>query len=117
MVGSLLVQPSGRDTDSYFCAGAVNNVTCTYVQAPGDQFQSMVGEELTQMLQFFDEFGCKPVLLLSTTPDRQEVDCLCRIDYGGKDIGPSQKVLPKTAKVQTWEDFVKASDWSKVLSG
>ncbi|KAJ9107079.1 hypothetical protein QFC20_003804 [Naganishia adeliensis] len=73
----------------------INNVKCTYVQAPADQFQSMVGAELTQMLQFFDEFGY----------------------YGGKDIEPSQKVLPETAKVQTWEGFVKASDWSKVLSG
>lgn len=36
-------------------------------------------------------------------------------DYGGKNIAPSQAVL--TTKVQTWQDFVKSEDWSKVLSG
>ncbi|KAI5452805.1 hypothetical protein NCC49_000550 [Naganishia albida] len=75
--------------------GQVNGVKCAYAQVPAEAFQGMAGEEITQMLQFFDEFGY----------------------YGGKDIGPSQKVLPSSAKVHTWEDFVKASDWSKVLSG
>jgi hypothetical protein len=96
---------------------AVNNVKCSFAPAPGDQFKAMVGEEFTEMLQYFAEFGCRfppypyPPTLLVKGADTGLVD------YGGKDIEPSQAVLPETAKVQTWADFVKASDWSKTLSG
>ncbi|KAJ9116859.1 hypothetical protein QFC22_004516 [Naganishia vaughanmartiniae] len=75
--------------------GEVNNVNCSFYQAPVEQFQAQAGEDLTQMFQWFQDFGY----------------------YGGKDVKPSQEVLSPNAKVQKWRDFVKESDWSEVLNG
>ncbi|GHJ86534.1 hypothetical protein NliqN6_2936 [Naganishia liquefaciens] len=75
--------------------GEANGVKCSYAPAPVDQFKAMVGDEFTEMLQYFAEFGY----------------------YGGKDVTASQAVLAENARVQTWREFVKAEDWSKVLSG
>ncbi|KAJ9101885.1 hypothetical protein QFC21_003225 [Naganishia friedmannii] len=75
--------------------GEVNNVKCAFYPAPVEQFKAQAGEDLTQMFQWFQDFGY----------------------YGGKDVKPSQEVLSPNAKVQKWSDFVKESDWSKVLNG
>jgi len=37
----------------------VHGKTCNYVSVPSDKFQAMAGEELTQMLAYFGEFGCE----------------------------------------------------------
>jgi hypothetical protein len=80
----------------------------------------MAGEEVTQMLQWFSDFGCerlwKWVQLCSgggLTYYWNRLD----IDYGGKDVTPSKKFIAADVKVQTWSDFVKTSDWSKVFAG
>lgn len=41
----------------------MNGVKCAYAQVPAEAFQGMAGEEITQMLQFFDEFGCESLPL------------------------------------------------------
>ncbi|KAJ9106020.1 hypothetical protein QFC19_003356 [Naganishia cerealis] len=66
----------------------------SYHPVDATTFASQAGEEITQMLQYFSEFGY----------------------FGGKDVGPSKKVLAKDEKVQTWFEFVKTADWSKVVS-
>ncbi|KAJ9110420.1 hypothetical protein QFC19_001545 [Naganishia cerealis] len=72
----------------------VNNVKTLFFQLPVEQFQAQAGDDLTQMFQWFQDFGY----------------------YGGKDIAPSQEVLRPDVKVDKWRDFVKRSDWSKVLN-
>jgi len=57
-------------------------------------FQQMAGEDLTQMMQYIEEFGY----------------------YGGKDLGASRKILPDGYQPHTWEQFVKEADWSKILA-
>ncbi|KAJ9115148.1 hypothetical protein QFC24_007059 [Naganishia onofrii] len=74
--------------------GQVVGKKASFYPVDAATFASKAGEEITQMLQYFSDFGY----------------------FGGKDVGPSKKVLPADVKVQTWAEFVKVSDWSKVLS-
>jgi len=69
-----------------------------YVQITEEQFKAAapfptpaVKQEFLDMFLYFDEFGY----------------------YGGKDISTSQQGLAR--QPNTWADFVKATDWSKVL--
>ncbi|KAG7529895.1 hypothetical protein FFLO_05343 [Filobasidium floriforme] len=74
--------------------GQVNGVKATYYPMPSDQFKAVAGEEITEMMGWFSDFGY----------------------YGGKEIESSQKLLPEGVKVNTWKTFVEAQDWSKVLA-
>jgi len=66
----------------------------TYQYVPPSVFQTQAGEEMTQMFSWFNDFGY----------------------YGGEDVKKSQKVLSPQESVQSWSDFVVASDWTKALS-
>lgn len=99
---------------------------------PADQFKAVAGEEITEMMGWFSDFGCEFELFISpsTTFSRPSpiadlvpifvlVDLVALstlLDYGGKEIESSQKVLPEGVKVNTWKTFVEAQDWSKVLA-
>ncbi|KAJ9125650.1 hypothetical protein QFC22_000612 [Naganishia vaughanmartiniae] len=76
-------------------------------------FASMAGEEITEMVQYFSDFGFFPFTI---SLNESALGLSFTLDFGGKDVGPSKKVLPADEKVKTWAEFVKASDWSKVLS-
>ena len=72
------------------------------------------------MMQYFGDFGCEspcprtilPRPCLIPLPGRS----INPIDFGGKDIAPSQKVLAKDSSVHTWKAFVEAQDWSKITA-
>jgi hypothetical protein len=87
-----------------------------------EQFQAQAGDDLTQMFQWFQDFGCESHLLRISLDSfiSSLLTCSIRcemIDYGGKDTKPSQEVLSPNAKIQKWKEFVKESDWTKVLNG
>jgi hypothetical protein len=104
-----------------FSLGLVVGKKASFYPVDAATFASKAGEEITQMLQYFSDFGCKS--RCATRHDHKYLAkskqlCLpfTQLDFGGKDVGPSKKVLPADVKVQTWAEFVKVSDWSKVLS-
>lgn len=60
------------------------------VQTYLDSMPAGVGEEMYQMLAYFQDYGY----------------------YGGADIGPSQASLAQS--VGTWKQLVAKSDWSRL---
>jgi uncharacterized protein YbjT (DUF2867 family) len=74
---------------------AASGLTINYAEASDEQFCQMVpqgGEELVDMLRFFEESGY----------------------YGGKDIAPSQAALSTPA--HSFKQFAEKQDWNSILA-
>ncbi|KAK4698841.1 NAD(P)H dehydrogenase (quinone), partial [Phenoliferia sp. Uapishka_3] len=73
----------------------VSGKTIIHREVPDATFEKMVprgGDELAEMLRFFQEFGF----------------------FGGKDIAPSQRGLK--APMHTFETFARKTDWGKIFA-
>ena len=94
----------------------VSGKTITHRDVPDETFVKLVprgGEELVEMRRYFQEFGCNLFLALGQNfLTRMLIPHL--IDFGGKDLAPSQKDLK--APTFTFEAFAKATPWEKILA-
>ncbi|KIM86166.1 hypothetical protein PILCRDRAFT_86767 [Piloderma croceum F 1598] len=96
-------------------------LTCGELLPVGDMFKQL--SEITGKSVVFHQLSDKEYLaaMPEMIPDRIKVEFLDQMKYiddfgyyNGKSVVPSQQQLAR--KPRTWAEFVKATDWSKVLA-
>ena len=76
----------------------------------GPAVPDRVKQEYVEQFEYLAEFGCT---YFSPRSRCNSASQLLLLDYNGKSVIPSQQHLAR--KPRTWADYVKATDWSKVL--